>query len=82
MTDRALEQWQSVVRQGLRANDRTQAWLRRQARISETQFSKQMHGHRAIDDFDLSAIAAVTGMHPDLLLAARDKEIATARRAE
>ena len=59
MVDRVTPtSWQDLTRRWLRQNDRTQAWLCRQARLSETQFSKQMRGHRQIDDFDLGRLEA------------------------
>ena len=58
LNESAKTGWQEIVREWLRRNDRTQAWLCRQARLSETQFSKQMRRHREIDDYDLHALEA------------------------
>ena len=65
--------WQYLTRRWLRQSDRTQAWLCRQARLSETQFSKQMRGHRQIDDFDLGRLEAAMAIPRGTLVDARSR---------
>ena len=62
MSGIVAEPWSDFVRQWLRQNDRSQAWLCRQAGHSETHFSKQMRGHRRIDTYDLAALERVMGL--------------------
>ena len=71
MNETAKTDWQRMVRDWLRQNDRTQAWLCRQARLSETQFSKQMRGHRQIDGYDLKALEVAMGIPVGTLVDAR-----------
>ena len=67
MSEMVAETWSSFVRQWLRDNDRSQAWLCRQAGLSETHFSKQINGHRHIDRYDLNALERAMSIPSDYL---------------
>ena len=83
MSEGANKGWQETVRDWLRENDRTQAWLCRAARLSETQFSKQMRGHRQINRYDLEALEEAMGIASGTLVdARRGIDIDEYRRAE
>ena len=56
MTEMAAATWRDTVRRWCRENDRSQAWICRRAGLSETQFSKQLNGHRQINHHELAAL--------------------------
>ncbi len=60
--------WQQVVGEWLKSNGRSQAWLCRQARLSETHFSHQMHERKTITDRALRSIEEVMELESETLV--------------
>ena len=72
--------WQQVVREWLREEERSQAWLCRKAGLDTSVFSRQMTGRRRISDCALRKIEDVLCLKPGTLVSLRIETEARARR--
>ncbi len=61
-------EWQQMVSAWLREREMSWASHCRQAGLSETHFSHQMHGRKGITDKALRSVERVMGLDPDTLV--------------
>ena len=64
--------WQTKVREWLKQNDRTQAWLARKADISESYFSFILNGYKPVSEAYLTNLEKVMGVEPHTLVGLKE----------
>ena len=65
--------WINQVMEWLEANQRTQAWLARNARINEGHLSQCLRGHRPVGQRTLYRLEKAMGLEPGELVRLRDE---------